>query len=366
MQKSDLKDLSFFHNSDGSIDEAAMTLNCFESSVYNTLINNKALKKEQIVPLFIKDINPILWCNNSTGVFKITNQNSSLAPLWHRYISVNKQVKRNDQNSIHYLEEILDTGKSVIMQTVFPKFKYYIEYNPEFDLSTYDDGESNHVNIILYHEKDSFYFADKIPYRVNLENYVPYEFNSQVGIISKRELAEATDYFLRYYTLDVDEYKLKQNDSCQKEMAEFIHSVADNYAAKVEHDGDYTRYYGIAAINKLMEYCNQGADIKNYYHTPDWGLSNRVDFDMWMMHGSRRILWEYFVLRKAEIGCSEEFECMMRTTYEACTQWKILQRSLSRLVKSEAFLLNTKIAERIQRIIEVENRLNMLLRNFKF
>lgn len=366
MQKSDLKDLIFFHNRDGSVDEVAMSLNCFECSVYNILNNSKALSKEQIVPLFIKDINPTLWCDNTTGVFKITNQNSSLVPLWHKYVSVSKQVKREDTDSIHYLEEILDRGKVVVIQTVFPRLKYYIEYNPDFDLSTYDDGESNHVNILLYNEDDKFYFADKIPDRANLENYVPYEFNNQIGIILKSELAEATNYFLRYYTLDINELKFIQNDCCKKDIVEHIHSIAGNYTGRVEHDGDYTRYYGVAGIEKLMEYCNQGVDMKKYFHTPDWGLSNRITFDIWMLHGSRRLLWEYLVLIKNGKGSSEEFEYLMNTTYEARTQWIILQRSFAKLVKSDPMLLNAKIAERIQKILEVENRLNKLLENFSF
>jgi hypothetical protein len=366
MQKSDLNNLKFFYNSNGRADEVAMSLNCFESNVYHILINNEELKKEQVVPLFIRDINPILWRNNVTGVFKISNQNSSLIPLWNKYISANKHVAKRDKNSISYLEKILDTGKPVIMQTVFQKLKYYADYNADFDVSTYDSGEANHVNILLYHEADRFYFADKIPYRVNLKNFVPYELNSQIGVISKAELAEATNYFLRYYTLEINESKLKQNEACKEDIVQYLRSVAQNYTAREEQEGDYTRYFGIAAIERLLEFCRQGVDMRNYYYTPDWGLNDRINFDMWMLHGSRRILWEYLILIKEVNGCSGNFEDLINTVFEACAQWKILQRSLSRLVRSGEFILNFKVEDRIERIIEVEDRLNMQLMNFNF
>ena len=119
MQKSDLKNLNFFYKSDGSVDEVAMDLNCFECSVYNILNCNKKLKREQIVPLFIKDINPTLWCNNTNGVFKISNQNSSLVPLWNKYIGVSEYIKSRDSGSIHYLKKYLIRAKRLLSRRFF-------------------------------------------------------------------------------------------------------------------------------------------------------------------------------------------------------------------------------------------------------
>jgi hypothetical protein len=114
MQKSDLERLYFFQNKDGSTDIVADSLNCFGSSVYNIVKNSNNIDENLIIPLFIRDINPTLWYNTTSGVFRIYNQSRNLTPLWQNYIRVNRDIKKRDKNSVHFLESLLDKGQMVI------------------------------------------------------------------------------------------------------------------------------------------------------------------------------------------------------------------------------------------------------------
>jgi len=147
MQKSDLKDFWFYQYQDGSPDELALQLNCFEASVYHVIKNSSQLDKNLIVPLFIRDINPTLWYNNTTGIFRIYNISRNINPLWMKYLNINQYVKIQDNDSVRFLESLLDKGKMVILQTVFERVRFYHKYNPEYDLNTYHQGVENHLNV---------------------------------------------------------------------------------------------------------------------------------------------------------------------------------------------------------------------------
>jgi hypothetical protein len=241
MQKSDLKDLWFYQHRDGSPDGLALQLNCFEASLYHIIKNSSQLGRNLIVPLFIRDINPTLWYNNSTGVFRIYNISRNISPLWTKYIKLNQYVKKQDKNSVHFLESLLDEGHMVILQTVFERVKFYHKYDSEYDLNIYHQGIENHVNIILHHEGDKIYFAEKIPYTVNEDNYVPYEFNSQIGVAPKSEIEESCNFFMRCHTLDVNEDELNKTASFRNKIAEHIRTIADNYIGGIVQDGVYTK-----------------------------------------------------------------------------------------------------------------------------
>ncbi|OPX42198.1 hypothetical protein CLHUN_38480 [Ruminiclostridium hungatei] len=90
INRAELSTLNFFRTSEGEIDEAAMALNCFEVSVYNILKNSGQLSKEKVIPMFLRDINPVLWYNDETGIFRIHNQSRNVFPLWGKYVRLNR------------------------------------------------------------------------------------------------------------------------------------------------------------------------------------------------------------------------------------------------------------------------------------
>ncbi|MDF2986918.1 MAG: hypothetical protein K0R50_2428 [Eubacterium sp.] len=365
MQKSDLDNFCFFKNKDGTYDVVSMALNCFEASVYNVVKNNKALEKDQVIPLFINDLNPTLWFNNTSGIFRIYNQSRNLSPLWKKYITVHKVVKKRDKNAAAFLESLLDIGQMVIIQTVFERVKHLAWYNPNFDLDLYYEGEEQHANIAVYHEDDRIYFSEKIPYNIHKENYVPYEYNSQIGVALKSEIEEACNYFLRCYTLEVNERELNSGNTLENDIVNIIHAMADNFKGDVEEVNGYTRCYGTSALEKLKEYCNEGIDLKKYFITQGWTIKDRVAFDIWMFHGSRQILLEYLILKEKRHGGNPGFTLLKESLSEAIIQWQTLERSISKLLQSGFTKLNPKIGMRIDNLLVVENNLNNQLKAYK-
>ena len=363
MNKSDLKHLSFFRKANGSVDHTAMSLYCFESAVYNIIKNDAAVGSAFAKPLFIRNIQPTFWYNDETGIFRINNESINLFPLWYKYIKVTKYVKVSDKNSIHFLQSLLDKGYMVILQTVFERIKFYQKYDPEFDFNNYYQGEANHANIVVFHEDDKFYFVDKLPYCVN-ENFVPFEANNSIGVAFKSDLEEACNYFMRCYTLDVDVKQLNNKDSLNNNIFAFIREIADCYTGTIVSKHGYTLYHGILAWEKLIELCEKGADLKNYFHTQGWTSYDRISFDIWMLHGSRLVLLEYLVQLKNSSGCSENYSGLINILVKSINLIKLLEKAMAKRAISRNSMLDNKIAERIKEIIETENSLYEILKNF--
>lgn len=364
LKKTDLNEFRFFLNKDSSEDKLAMALSCYEASIYNIVKNSGHLDKSLIIPLFLRDINPILTYEEDTGVFFITNENSNYAPVWHKYIRLINYVKEKDNNAIVFLESLLDKGQMVMLQTVFQKIKYYAEYNPDFDLNSYFNGAAPHVNILVYHEDDKFYYAEKVPNRVNLNNFVPYELNSQIGVIKKSDIEEACNYYMKCYTLDMDAKFIKENLK-HEDIVSFIHAISENFIGKTMKVNGITKYYGSFALEKIIDICIKEVDIKKYKHTDNWALYDKLTFDMWMLHGSRQILLEYIMQEIRDVGEKENLLQLRDTLIKSIIQWKRLEMVLSRLTKSRRSThLNEKIANRFGKLLELEKSLYEMLKNF--
>lgn len=364
LKKTDLNEFWFFRKKDNSEDKLAMALSCYEAAIYNIVKNSGQLDKSLIIPLFLRDISPILSYEEDTGVFFITNENSNYAPVWHKYIRLISYVKEQDNHAIEFLESLLDKGQMVMLQTVFQKVNYYAEYNPDFDMNSYFNGAAPHVNILLYHEDDKFYYAEKVPNRVNLNNFVPYELNRQIGVIKKSDMEEACNFYMKCYTLDMDVQFIKENLK-HEDIVSYIHAISENFIGKTVKVNGITKYYGISALEKIIDICVKEVDIKKYKHTDNWALFDKLTFDFWMLHGSRYILFEYIMQEIRDVGEKEELIQLRETLYEAVFQWRLLERVLSKLIKSsKSTQLNEKIAVRFIKLLEIEKRLNEMLKNF--
>ncbi len=363
MEKFDLKTLSFFSKPNGSVDHTAMSLYCFESAVYNITKNSGYIEREMAKSLFLRNIHPTFWYNAETGSFRINNKSINLIPIWHKYIKINKYVKKQDKNSISFLESLLDSGNMVILQTVFERISFYQKYNPEFDCKDYFQGEANHANIVLYHDEDKFYFVDKIPYCVN-KNFVPYEDNKYIGVASKIDFEDACNYFMRCYTIDMDLQQLKDKDLINSDINTFILEMTNTFAGTENSKEGYTLYHGITAWEKLIEFCEKEADLKNYFHTQGWTMYDRICFDIWMLHSSRLILLEYLLQRKNSSSCNENFSRLIDALVKSINQIKLLEKAMAKRVISRKSLLDAKIADRVKDILQIENLLNDLLKDF--
>ncbi len=360
MNKCDLKDLNFFKFSDGKDDFVSLQLNCMESSIYNILKNSVNLDKNIIASLFIRDINPALWLHKSEDILRINNQSKNLTSLWSKYIKLNEYVKVGDKDSIDFLKGLLDEGHMVIVQTVFEKMKFYHKYDADFDLSTYFQGPQNHVNILLYYEDDKIYFAEKAPFSVNKNNYVTYDLNSQIGVAPISELAEACSHFLRCYTLEINEAGLNKFSTMKDEISGFIKTMSDNYFEGSNNDlYGYTIYYGIDALNKLIQLCDEEYNLKNYFQTVGWKQRDRLTFDLWMLYGARKILLEY--LKQANDDNSVRFEELLGTLRESISRWTILEKHMNKILQSKVNNLNNRTATMIKDLIELESNLYILL-----
>ncbi len=361
--KRDLKDFNFFKLSNGKEDFISLQLNCLEASIYNILKNTVNIDKNIISSLFVRDINPALWLHKTDEILRLNNESKNLPSLWSKYIQLNEYVKIQEKDSINLLKKLLDEGHMVILQTVFEKMKFYHKYDPNFDVSTYYQGPQNHVNILLHYEEDKVYFVEKAPFSVNKDNYVTYDLNSQIGVAPISELAEACSHFLRCYTLEINETELHKSNTIKDEITGFIKTMADNYFNGGSNDlYGYTINYGKDALHKLIQLCNEEYDLKNYFQTVGWKQRDRLTFDIWMLYGARKILFEY--LKQANTDTSMKFEELLGTLRESISRWTILEKHLNKILQSKVNNLNDRTATMIKGLMEVEAKLYIMLARY--
>ncbi len=359
---SSLKDLSFFKEKDGTTDMFSLQLNCFETSVYNILLNQFKLDKKQIAALFIRDINPTCWINRTTGNYRMYNLSRNITPLWTKYVKVNTYVREGDRESVKYIEELLNRGQMVIINTIFEILSFYRRYNPAYDTKDYNPGAEDHFCIILHHDMENFYYVEKIPYTVIMDNYVPYEFNNQIGIIPKCDIERATNLYMKCCSLEVREDELN-GEELKKDVANLFQRMADNFSAPEIQDGLYTRYYGKQAIEQFAGLCDEQFNMEDYYKSEGWPVLDRISYDIWMLHGARALLLEYIKLKKVELDYSGNPELLLAKVLETKTQWEIMEKTLNKnVLLGEP--LDSKIGDRLRQQLTSEIALSELLRSF--
>ncbi|HEX3029374.1 MAG TPA: hypothetical protein VHT34_08745 [Clostridia bacterium] len=363
MNSSNLESLNFFLNKNGGKDAVSNSLNCFEACVCNILKNKYIDERDMLAALFLREINTTLWVNDTTGVFRIYNLNDNIIPPWRRFVKVDQFVKRQDDTSLQFLESLLDMEQMVMIQTVFEKIKYYVWYDTESDINNFDDGDYNHISLAVSHEDDKIYFAEKMPYNLNMSQFVPCDSNKEIGVGYKSEFREAFDYFLRCFTISVDEVTLRDPAVHKKEIKETLLKITEGYSASTQNVNGYTRYYGAASLQKLTEFCENAVSLQNYYITPNWELLGSVTFDLWMIKGARCILKEYVKAKAEKIKKPERLDRLIELLTKSVMYWDNLSAMFVKVIKSDGMRLNEKIANFVRKITSLENELNLEIRS---
>jgi hypothetical protein len=365
MKKSDLENFYFYNNRDGSEDIIAISLNCFEASIYNVVKNSYKLPKDILLPLCLKEIYPSFSYNEATGVFRLLNLNQRVIPIWSKYIKINKVVRKRDSQSIKFLEDLLDKGQMVMVQTAFANVRFLKWWDPNYDLNTFLEGEGHHIMIVVYHEGDKIYYAEKVPELINKDYFVPYELNEQIGVAFKSEIEDASNYFLRCYTLDVNIDSINETKSFKKQINDYMHNLAASYSPCTESVDGTTNYYGIEAYRKFAEFCDEGRDLKDYFITMGWSITERVAYDIWMVYGSRTILKEYINSIKSDNTENYHWQKpLIETLRKDIIEWKRLEKLVVKLTSSGCQRLNNEISNQIHNIISMEDKMNILLKEF--
>ncbi len=362
MQLDKLASFKFYFDKFGEEDKIATAMNCFEACIYAILKNKYPEEADMITSLFLREINPTLWIDNTTGTFRIHNPNDKIIPLWRKFVKVEQLEKQHDESAIQLLESMLDENQMVMIQTVFAKIKYYVWYNPEYDVSTFVDGYHNHVSLVLGYEDDKIYFIDKKPYNLDMQHFVPCDFNREISIGDKKEFQEAFSHLLRCYVPSLDEAKVKEPDIYEKELREMLQKITEEYFAPAEEVDSITKYYGALALQKLIEMCEMGKDIRNYYIIPNWELLGNITFDLWLIKGARCILKEYVKAKAQKTENPESLARLIELLTLSELYWDTLSRLFVKIIRSE-MRLNEKIADYVKKIISLENELNKELRN---
>jgi hypothetical protein len=205
--------------------------------------------------------------------------------------------------------------------------------------------------------------VEKKPYNLDMQYFVPYEFNKEISIGHKKEFQEAFSYLLRCYIPSLNEEMLREPAVHEKEIKKILLQITQEYFAPAENVNGVTKYYGVSALQKLIEMCQNGQDIQNYYIIPNWDLINNIQFDIWLIAGARNILLKFVKASANKIEKSKEFDHLYELLIKSEKYWITLSSILVKEIKSGEKKLNERVASYLRKLSSLDDKLNEELTN---
>ncbi|MDF2987146.1 MAG: hypothetical protein K0R50_2656 [Eubacterium sp.] len=249
MSYSDLS-LNYYYDENGEYDEfLGICQQCIMANIYLIL---KHRMKCQFDPynLFMEDTTPLLIVDKEKKDLRVVNLLPH-EPKFLKKINVNTTVRDYEPNAVKILEELLEQGYMVMVQTAFHMLPNWVIYRPEYVYESDDNFDRNaqHAIIALWHDKDYFYFNDKQDsvYSDKIELV-----EKEVYRVKKEELAFPLGKFLKFTTFDVDEDKINSLGL----NYDLLKQIVENYDKHFIQVSDVTlRFSGRDALTQLIKIC---------------------------------------------------------------------------------------------------------------
>ena len=154
--------------------------------------------------------------------------------------------------TLEMLEKFLDEDKIVIINTLHHEIKFFKYYNTPYDTT----NVPSHPLSIIHHNSENLYYVENLNL-INKANYRYYKDNESVGVIEKSYLKPIFDKYLVCITIDIDFNRL---DLFDERLFTILKSYVD-LSEKEEIINGISYFYGITALNKMIESCSAGNDL---------------------------------------------------------------------------------------------------------
>lgn len=236
------------------------------------------------------------------------------------------------------------------MATIIERFPFSAFYDINYKLNIRRTG---HVFIIVGEDEENFFYVDN-PSVISYKQYVAYEKNRGIGIISKKFFYEATkDY------CDVLTFKFNKNviDYYTKHPQEALINSKDNYFKNEVYYGNFIEYFGRNALIKLIElFETENLRFDALAPSEDRDMITYFNWKLWNIKG-RRNLQRYYLEQNNNNNALK----LIKSLKESIKHWDLLYKILYKDYLQGAVIMGKKYIPVIENVIAVEDELHEAL-----
>jgi len=308
MSYSDLN-LNYFFTKEGEKDKfVEMCANCIAQNVY-LIMKNRINEEFDPFNLFLEDVTPLLIIKQARKELHIVNL-LPFKPKFMDNVTFSVTVFENAPNVVAFLENQLDQGQLVLVQTAIQMLKYSIFYDPEYQM---DERfvRNGHAILLLWYDDECFYFVEN-PVLVSPARCQ--YFNKEVIKIKKTEFDVALRNYTRSSTISINKNAFK-NDHPNYDILE---RVVKNYSLQDDLDsGDELRFHGLNAIRKLIDICCHYDDYSDF----ELVWYGNLDRDVYRLIISRKEVFHQWLLKYSNS------KSLCDSSMEVINSWNIAKSS---------------------------------------
>lgn len=249
MSSLEILDKRFIIEKDGGKDIYYGLLgSCFQQCLY--LIGkceNQEMISKIFYNLFVDDINLIIEVDENAPIAKF-NVNSFSG--CYGVFNLRYYEKKGEQ-AVSLLENLLDEGKIVAVDTLLQQAKFSQKYTPDF---VYTSQSSGHIFTAVAHDKKYFYITDNIDF-IKTDVVKSYPSNDGIYMIDKEYMMIPFSCYCIFWTANLDLQKTQKSFYDTAYMQSILNDVVSSYKKKNCLENDRNVLYGRNAIVYLIEMC---------------------------------------------------------------------------------------------------------------
>lgn len=333
----------FFRNSSGAIDTTVDSLSdCLSQTSY--VIGKLKFGIPDFYKAYLNETTLKLAIRNDEIVYFGTIDN-----VWINDM-IDILLHNEGETPSERVSAVLKNGEPAIIHPIVERLPFQELYDPDYKDSK---PKSDHYFSVIGEDGDKLFFVDN-PAIINMERFTPYEENSEVGVISKKEFDEAMADFCEVGEFVFDFEKLKAaSDNCE----DVFRRSYDNYNKEATYDDGIYTYYGAEAIEKLAELFEKG----NMYFSQDAPSHDRDTMKfflwrIWHIKGRRNLQVQY--LKDTYSNDSKAVSELVDALNNSVRNWDLLNNNLYKDFLKGKERIDSKYVQITDQILIAENRMN--------
>jgi hypothetical protein len=342
-------------------DDLVSDLTCFQACLYYLLKTERNKGMDDIFEIFLRDITFGVVATPAGAISDFCFLDTSI----HECGFQKHYVLGKGAQALSKVEELLDLGKAVIIQTYIhrvPFFKDFFGFDYELDEEYYQKNyQMHHVFLAVGHDADHLYYVEA-PFNRSPERFTPYEGNPTIGVISKQEMGPAFEAFFNYTYLEIDERKMADMFEA---VASVINQSIQNYHQPRSTSGQLTNFYGQEAIVRTIRHLTSDS-FDFLQKIPQYGIT-LGDLLIWKLqdvNNRRRLLAKAFVKYRQlfESGDAEGVTQLLSTITQA---WQVSIANFIKMRVKKKYAMDDGLRELLSGIPGLEEELINKLRGLR-
>ena len=344
---------NYFMDRRGRLDSTVDSLgDCMSQVTY--VIGSKEFNGSDFYKVYLNESTFILQTEYNNLHYLGTKEN-----VWRRcMIAFYMMDDSNHQNcsASEKVSKLLQREKPAIIAPIVERLPFEELYDPNYKEN---EPKSEHYFSIIAEDERNFYFIDN-PAVINRSNFIPYEGNNEIGIISKKDFDDLSEGYCKISTPIFNEEIIKKVIEGCEDVFRFSY---ENYNKKTSSKGNISTFYGIEALNKFSELLENG-NMRFEQDAPskDRDLITYFRWRIWHIKGRRNLQIKY--LKDVYDTSNEKSGNLISALGESLKYWGLLNDNLFKDFLKGKSNADSRYVPLINKIISSENEMHSAYRGF--